>query len=193
MQDDREVLVSKGMNWGIADELPKRIAYLQMCETLWWKARFSPSQVTKEFLRIKELAIATTTELLRDLEYLVNDDENLTKAIKNIKKGSGDEDLFKDLRSLYFLCEEHKDQLKMTGSNPQLLNDLDYCSEKFPLCLAAIQIDATYFAGLHNRNCAYTFTLVAVEEIRRCARHVFWNDKKHLTGYLSDYFRRRGE
>jgi hypothetical protein len=60
-------------------------------------------------------------------------------------------------------------------------------------CLAAIQIDGTYFSGLYNRNCAYTFTLVAIEEIRRCAHHVFWNDKKHLKGYLSDYFRRWGE
>lgn len=193
MQDDRELLVSKGMNWGIADELPKRIAYLQTCETLWWKARFSPSPVTKEFLRIKELAIATATELIRDLEYLGSDDENLTKAIKNIKKGIGDEDLSNDLNSLSILCEKHRDSLTKIGSNPQLIKNLDYCSEKFPFCLSANEIDTTYFVALYNRNSAYTFTLVAVEEIRRCARHVFWNDKKHLKGYLSDYFRRRGE
>ncbi|HEX2955490.1 MAG TPA: hypothetical protein VHO70_01590 [Chitinispirillaceae bacterium] len=193
MQDDRDLLVSKGMNWGIVDELPDRIKYLQTCETLWWKARFSPSPVAKEFLKIKELAIATASELIRDLEYLGSDDENLTKAIKNIKKGIGDEDLFNDLKSLSILCENHRDSLTKTGSNPQLIKALDDCCEKFPLCYAPYKVDVTDVMALYDRNCAYTFTLVAVEEIRRCARHVFWNDKKHLKGYLSDYFRRRGE
>jgi mRNA deadenylase 3'-5' endonuclease subunit Ccr4 len=41
-------------------------------------------------------------------------------------------------------------------------------------------------------NQAYTFVLVAIEEIRRCAAHAFWNDKKHLKGYQSEYFRKTG-
>jgi hypothetical protein len=51
--------------------------------------------------------------------------------------------------------------------------------------------DCSASVAQKKRNQAYTFLLVAIEEVRRCARHAFWDDKKHLRGYLSEYFIRR--
>jgi hypothetical protein len=177
----------------LAGELPRRFEYLQTCETHWWKARFNPSPAEKEFLSIKELANTTIAELIRDLEYLGNNDDDIANAVSNIKKGFGDDDISVDIKALCILCEKEKDKLAAIGSDPQLLIDIDYCDERYPLCHSMNEIDTTHFSALYNRNCAYTLLLVAIEEIRRCARHAFWNDKKHLKGYLSDYFRRRGE
>jgi hypothetical protein len=193
MQDDRDLMVSKGMNWSIVDELPRRIEFLQTCETLWWKARFTPSPAVREFQNVKELATATASELLRDLEFLADDNEQIATAVRNIKKGSGDLDLAFDLKGLCLLCEHQKDKLAAIGSNAQLLIDINYCSETFPQRLVEYELDLTYSTSLRNRNCAYTLLLVAIEEIRRCARHAFWNDKKHLKGYQSEYFRRQRE
>jgi hypothetical protein len=193
MQDDRDLMVSRGMNWSIVDELLYRIEFLQTCETLWWKARFSPSPAAREFQKAKELATATASELLRDLEFLADEHEDIATAVRNIKKGSGDLDLSFDLKGLCLLCENHKDRLAAIGSNPQLLADITYCSETFPQRLVEYELDLSYSTALRKRNCAYTLLLVAIEEIRRCACHAFWNDKKHLKGYQSEYFRRQRE
>ncbi|HEX2955980.1 MAG TPA: hypothetical protein VHO70_04085 [Chitinispirillaceae bacterium] len=191
IQDDRDLIVPKGMNWNIVEELPRRIEFLQTCETLWWKARFSPSPAVREFQKVKELATATASELLRDFEFLADDHENIATAVRNIKKGSGDLDLTFDIKALCLLCENQKDKLAAIGSNPQLLIDINYCNEIFPQRLVEYELDQTYSKTLRKRNCAYTLLLVAIEEIRRCARHAFWNNKKHLQGYQSEYFRRQ--
>ncbi len=48
--------------------------------------------------------------------------------------------------------------------------------------------DSTFVC--RDRDMAYTFLFVALEAVRRAARHAFWNDKKRLRGYASEYFRK---
>jgi hypothetical protein len=190
-QDDREILTSRGLNWGIIDELPRRIEYLQKCEMEWWKARFSLSPETKEYFRIMDLAQATSEVLIRAFEFLADNDDNLTTAINNIKKGNDEFELVFDIQALNALCEREKTKLEAIGVAPQTFIDARYCVEHFPMAASLYDMDCSESLAQINRNQAYTFLLVAIEEVRRCARHAFWDDKKHLRVYLSEYFIRR--
>ncbi len=192
VQDDRELLVQRGLNWGVVEELPRRIEHLKNQESLWWKARFSPTPSQREFERVKALAEQVKNELLRDLEFLADSDNALHEALCNVKEGSGEDDLMVDLKSLSMLSQNKKDKLQLIGSDPELLEDVKYCSEVFPKLLVSFGLEQSAATSKQSdRNQAYTLLLVAVEEIRRCAAHVFWNDKKHLKGYQSEYFRKR--
>jgi hypothetical protein len=190
-QDDREILTSRGLDWDIIDDLPRRIDYLQECEMAWWKTRFSLSPETKEYFRIMDLAQTTSEELIRAFEFLADNDDNLTTAINNIKKGNDKFELVFDIQALNLLCEREKMKLKAIGVAPQTFIDARYCAEHFPMAASIYDTDCSASVAQKKRNQAYTFLLVAIEEVRRCARHAFWDDKKHLRGYLSEYFIRR--
>jgi hypothetical protein len=191
VQDDREILVQRGLNWEVIDELPRRVDYLRKQESFWWKARFGPTPSQREYQRVKTLSDQVSSELLRDFEHLATTDDNIQEAVDNIKECNGDCDYAFDLKSLHLLSEREKDKLCAVGSDPKLLDTIKYCSEVFPPLLVQFEMEQSFAAYEQTvRNQAYTFLLVAVEEIRRCAAHAFWNDKKHLKGYQSEYFRK---
>ena len=128
-QDDREVLVQRGLNWGVIDELPRRIDYLRTQEMFWWKARFGITPSQPEYQRVKTLSEQVSSELLRDFEHLATTDDNIQIAVNNIKVGSGDCDFMFDLKSLHLLSEREKEKLGAVGSDPKLLDTIKYCSD----------------------------------------------------------------
>jgi hypothetical protein len=142
---------------------------------------------------VKTLSDQVSCELLRDFEHLATSDDNVQIAVDKIKAGSGDFDYAVDLKSLHLLSEREKEKLGAIGSDPKLLDTIKYCSEVFPPLLVQFELEQSFAAYKQTvRNQVYTFLLVAIEEIRRCAAHAFWNDKKHLKGYQSEYFRKTG-
>jgi hypothetical protein len=88
-QDDREILVQRGLNWGVIDELPRRVDYLRKQESFWWKVRFGPTPSQREYQRVKTLSDQVSSELLRDFEHLATTDDNIQIAVNNIKDFSG--------------------------------------------------------------------------------------------------------
>jgi hypothetical protein len=145
-QDDREILVQKGLNWGVIEELPQRVDYLRTQETLWWKARFGPTPSQREYQRVKTLSDQVSSELLRDFEHLATSDDNIQIAVDNIKVGSGDYDYMIDLKSLQFLSEREKEMLGVIGSDPKLLDNIKYCSEVFPPLLVQFEMEQSFAA-----------------------------------------------
>ncbi|MFP4165524.1 MAG: hypothetical protein ACLFQB_16250 [Chitinispirillaceae bacterium] len=190
-QDDREILVSKGLDWGIVEELPRRIENLRDREANWWKARFGPTPSQREYLRVRAMAERAREELMRDFRFLARSDDDILYAVENIEKGSGELDTVKDVNSLSELAKREKGKLQAIGSDPKFFEDIVYCAQRYPDLLSVCELEQAQADYQQTyRNQAYTFLLVAVEEIRRCASHAFWSDKKYLKGYQSEYFRR---
>lgn len=191
-QDDREKLFGAKLDPALYYELPRRIQHLRRCEAVWWKARYGLTPIEAEYRRVKELGLKTRTELLRHFSHLARHDMDFDKIVENIEQGEGDlEDMF-DLRSLNKLCNQYKDKLLEIRVEPQLLEDVAFCTENIFNLYTQRELDDIYEQRKQlTRNKAYTYLLVAVEEVRRCAYHVFWYDKEHLRGYLSEYFRRK--
>jgi hypothetical protein len=193
-QDDRDILVRKGLDWEVVNELPRRIENLRQCEAIWWKARFGPTQSEREYERVEALSQKVREELMIDLSHLATFNKDIKQAVKNIEADSGAVDHLFDLNAIWILCEREQEKLQSIGSDPKLLEDIIFCAKTLPEL--SVQLKFEQSSALYNqtiRNQAYTFLLVAVEEIRRCAYHAFWNNKKHLKGYLSEYFRRTAE
>lgn len=187
---DREILTRKGLNWGVIEELPMRIDYLRQCEAEWWEARFGFTEHEEEFLRVKKMSKRVLEELKRAFRHLATFDSGLKKSISKKYKGNEYAVLIADLCLVKELCDNLKDKLAQIGTDPQLIEDLYYCQERFPVLDAALVVEGGGSSRHSSRNEAYTLLLVAVEEIRRCARLAFWNDKRRLKGYLSEYFRK---
>ncbi|MFP4014287.1 MAG: hypothetical protein ACLFVQ_09400 [Chitinispirillaceae bacterium] len=189
-QKDREILTRKGLDWGTVEELPMRIDYLRQCEAEWWDARFGYTENEEEFFRVKKMSERVRDELRRVFKHLATFDSGLKQSISKKYEGHEYSVLNADLCLLQALCNIWKDKLVEIDTDPQLIEDLNYCQERFPVLDAAYLIEKGGVAQQNARNEAYTVLLVAVEEVRRCARLAFWNDKRHLKGYLSEYFRK---
>jgi hypothetical protein len=191
VQDDREQLEKRGLDWGIVDELPARIEHLRLAEARWWKARFAKTPLEKEYERWREKADAVSRELFIDLEYALTGN---AKELHNLRKAKRQAHKIakhgQDCGLVHAMANCHRDLLAQCGSNPALLEDIAACANKIPQLVSQLEISPTDSWRLTERNFAYTFLLVAVEEIKRCARYAFWSDREKLRGYASEYFRK---
>lgn len=188
-QNDREKLLEKGLNWELMEELPRRMEYLRQCDAVWWRARFGDTENEHELRRVKEMADSLQEELMQALDRLAHGDESIRKVVQYVKNES---DYNNRLWVIAEVCVREWETLKDIGCKPSWLEDIKYCKEKYMYLVKLIELEKIEAAGTQRaRNKAYTFLLVALEEIRRCAEHAFHHDKKHLKGYQSDYFRRR--
>jgi hypothetical protein len=191
-RNDRELLIQKGLDWAIVEELPMRVEFLREVEVGWWMARYSVTPVRTEFERWLAISHNVKKELLHDMEYAFADNHNLMQLLARIKKSGGHDTLDQDLSTLLLMAEQNAVRLQEKGSDPKLVKDLEECGRNFSPLLIKFKVEEIEINAQQTaRNRAYLFCAVAVEAIRECARHVFWNDKRHLRGYLSEYFRRR--
>lgn len=131
-QDDREMLESRGLDWGVMEELPRRIENLRDREASWWKARFGPTPSQREYLRVRAMAQRAREELMRDFRFLARTDDDILYAVENIEKGSGELDTIFDVNSLSELAKKEKGKLQAIGSDPRFFDDIIYCAQKYP-------------------------------------------------------------
>jgi hypothetical protein len=191
-RNDRELLIRKGLDWAIVEELPQRIEFLREAEAEWWQARFGVTPVRQEYEHWLEIATTVKKDLIHDMEYAFADSTNLLQLVATLKKGSSEEELDRDLSTLLRCAQENAPRLLAKGSDPKLVKDLEECGQKFSPLLIKFRLEEIETDSKQtDRNRAYLFCAVAVEAIRDCARYALRNDRKRLRGYLSEYFRRR--
>jgi hypothetical protein len=190
-QDDRELLVRAGLDWGIVEELPRRIDSLRRAEAEWWKVRHSETPSERECVELRERAVSLRKSIIRDAEYAWHQDSHMLSLLRGIKKGSGDADLTMDLTHLQRFLSDHSQSLVECGVDPSKFEELDDCADRLPGIVAQYDCEKQASdSALTARNRAYTLVVVALEELRRCARYALWDNPKRLKGYSSDYFRR---
>ena len=187
MQDDREQLIETGLNWTLAEELPLRIICCREAEARLWSIRYGDSPKKKTYKRLQALTEETINELLRGLTFLSHHDEYLVNQIKIIRK-TGDDTFV--CSHLNVLMETYRQPLSAIGVPERTFSDLITCSNELPHARAEYNHERSSSTYLTTRNKAYTFTVAAVDEIRRHAHFALSNDKKRLRGYASQYFRK---
>lgn len=187
---DKEALCGKGLDEKLLEELPRRIDFAREMEARWYVFRYSETPSAKELKRVLAIVDESRKELLAAMEYAFFGDD-LAKMVTHIKKGDGTADYAQDLCSIAMLAERNIQKLKDAGCNLIHLDRLNEYSHKYDELVAkcAVEEEDGPFV-CRDRDMAYTFLFVALEAVRRAARHAFWNDKKRLRGYASEYFRK---
>ena len=189
--EDFDLLVSRGIGSHIIKELPIRIDYLRDVEAQWWKVRYGRTTIEKEFLVIHEKVQNAVTGILRDLQFAGYRDRQVSRIVNAIRKGSGELDFTEDLYATRAMAIKHADLLRSVGSDPQLAENLDQCSNVYPLLYADYVLQRSKNETMQDhRNQAYTYLFITIEEIRRFARHALAHDPRRLKGYASEYFRK---
>lgn len=189
-QADKENLRSKGLDWRLVEELPRRIDFARECEARWYSIRYSETPSAKELKRLHAIVDESRKELLVSMKYAFYGD-SLAKAVKYIEQGDSDADYVQDLWDIARLAEEHIVELLAIGCDCRHIEILKENHETYSHLHAVCNVDEMEKPGAHDdRDKAYTFLAVAVEAIRRAANYALWNDKKRLRGYASEYFRK---
>jgi hypothetical protein len=189
-QADKENLCSKGLDWRLMDELPQRIEFLRLCEARWYSIRYSETPSAKEFQRLHSIIDKARKELLVTMLYAFTIDSQVN-IIKRIEQGKEPSEYMQSLCDIVKIADSHMTELQAVGcdlSHVEVLREhqLRYM-DLFAMCTLDEEDKAE---ALHERDRAYTFLVVAIEAIRRTAHLAFWNDKKRLRGYASEYFRK---
>ena len=189
-QEDKEVLCSKGLDLRLLEELPKRIDFAREMEARWYTTRYSEVPSARELNRIYVIVDASRKGLLAGMEYAFFGD-NLARAVAYIKKGEGSDDYTQDLWDITQLAEEYVQELTDVGCDLKQIEILNEYKKEYAELVARCNVEEKEKSYVRlSRDKAYTFLVIALEEIRRAARHAFWNDKKRLRGYASEYFRK---
>ena len=189
-QPDKENLSSKGLDWRLVEELPRRIDFVREREARWYSTRYSETASQKELERIFKLIDKSRKEVLATMEFAFFGD-SLARAVKYIEKGDGAADYAQDLSDIVTLAEEHMSQLIAVGCETHHIDVLKENRFAYSDLVAECDVDEELKPSVRvDRDRAYTFLVVAVETIRRAAHHAFWNDKKRLRGYACEYFRK---
>lgn len=187
---DKEALCSKGLDEKLLDELPQRIDFARRMEARWYVFRYSEVPSAKELKRVHAIVDEARKELLAAMEFAFFGDD-LTRAVTYVKKGEGTADYVQDLSDIAVLASRNLQKLKDAGCNMKHLDNLNEYNRKYEKLSAQCIVEERDKPFIRSdRDQAYTFLFVALEALRRAARHAFWNDKKHLRGYASEYFRK---
>ena len=190
---DKELLCAKGMNWDVVEDIPNRIALLRDIEAEWWNVRYGTSPMQEEYNTWIQLAQKTKDELMEALKYAFREDKSQLAVIAKIDKVQGEEnlDLTFDINSLVLMADRYKKTLLSVGTDQQVFEDLKACKEKLPDLVSRMGFEnVANKLKLLERNRAYTFLVVALDELRNCAHYALRHNRKRLKGYASEYFRK---
>jgi hypothetical protein len=187
---DKEALCSKGLDEKLLEELPRRIDFAREMEARWYVFRYSETPSAKELKRVLAIVDESRKELLAAMEFAFYGD-SLAGMVTQIKKGDGTADYAQDLSDIAFLARKNIQKLKDAGCDLIHLDRIDEYSHTYGELVAKCIVEEGESPFVcRDRDMAYTFLFVALEAVRRAARHAFWNDKKRLRGYASEYFRK---
>jgi hypothetical protein len=186
---DKEVLCSKGLDVKLLEELPRRIDCAREMEAQWYAKRYLESPVEKECKRVRAIVDRSRKELLAGMEYAFHGD-SWAGAVDNVEKGEGESDYTLDLWDIVTIAEKNIEVLTAAGCDMNHLNILKEQRRIYADLVAQCTLEQEDTSVHDLRDKAYTFVFAAVEAIRRAAKHAFWDDKKHLKGYASEYFRK---
>jgi hypothetical protein len=113
------------------------------------------------------------------------------KFIKRIEKGNEQSEYIQGLNDIVAFADLHKKELQAVGCHMSHIEVLREHQNRYKELFAICTVEErNKVDAIHGRDRAYTFLVVAIEAIRRRAHLAFWNDKKRLRGYASEYFRK---
>jgi hypothetical protein len=186
---DKEALCSKGLDMRILEELPRRIDFAREMEARWYSVRYLESPAEKELKRVRAIVDKSRNALLAAMEYAFHGD-SWAGAVDHVKKGDGEADYTQDLWDIVHIVESNAEVLTAACCDMKHLDILIEQRKIYADLVAQCTLEQEDTSAHDLRDKAYTFVFAAVEEIRRAAKHAFWEDKKHLKGYAIEYFRK---
>ncbi len=179
---DKDELVSAGIDTVYIDSMKVRADVLRFAESKW-------RTTYKEYSDNRKLWVERSTEgkyvrkkILHNLRFIAYDDASLRGKINLVLDGKGNDDLVQDLSDLYLLATNNEEKLLKVGYSKDVTEQCGALSDELADILAKINGNEKSESIL-MRNRAYTYLKIAVDEVRRYGKFVFWEDESRRSKY----------
>jgi len=190
--DDAVVLATVGITQEMIDDLPVRAGACREAQSNWFKDRYTQQEAQKVWGEQSPDAYDLRDELLHAFRFAFRNDSVLLGRVSAIAEGSGHADMIQDLNDLAVLGKENSDALTAIGFDPTKLDTAANTADAMADLLATANGDkAEKNESKVVRDKAYTYLKELVDEIREAGKYLFWRDKQRLTGYSSEFWKRK--
>ncbi len=182
--EDKDKLVSAGIDPVYIDGLEIRADVLRFAESKWRTTYKEYSDNRKLWVEKSTEAKYVRKKVLHNLRFIAYNDASLRGKINLVLDGKGNDDLVQDLSDLYLLATNNEEKLLKVGYSKDTTELCGALSDELADILAKIN-GKKKSESILMRNRAYTYLKVAVDEVRRYGKFVFWEDERRRAKYKS--------
>ena len=187
---DKGALTARGLDWGLAEDIPARVLAADEAQSIWGNVRFGREEAMAKWLVVSPAAYTLRDDIIQEFRFAFHPYPELHTRVEAVAEGSGDADMIQDLNDLAVIGRENPKPLKETNFDMALLDEAARQNQVLGELRADASVDKdSYRAALVLRNQAYTHLKEAVDEVRRVGRFVFRKEEERLKGYRSEYKR----
>jgi hypothetical protein len=191
---DREIIIKKGLDWKLAEDLPIRAEALRRLETIWTSERFSSKDCQKEWKVALPLALQLRKDLVFHFRYVFSSKPDIYSKVQRISAGQGHADMIQDLIDLSVLGQMHQSDLEKLDFDLSMLDKArKMCFELKDLLARVNNVSRVSSEKQVQRNKAYYHLKESIEAIRKVGQYAFCKDEERLKGYFSAYTKRRNQ
>ena len=189
-QEDKDVLMARGLDWTAVEDLPVRRGALSVAEAKWSKEWRTREEAEKLWILESPKGYDLRNEIAHHFNYAFRDNSSLIKKVKKFLKGTTHAEMIQGLNDLSVLGRSNRELLRKIGFDFTLLDLAAQKSDELYTKKKAASWDSKdYLEAKKIRNQAFTHLKEAVDLIREYGRYVFWRNPARLKGYRSDYRR----
>jgi hypothetical protein len=191
-QKDKDALVSAGLDWTLVEDLQARASACRYIQSEWQKDYKSLEEAQLEWKAKSPEAYALRDELLHHFFHAYRNQSDLKSKVQKIADGDGNADMIQDLSDISVLGKANPEPLQQIGLDLNLLDNAATMADAMSELLAR----SNGFKMSDNklkvqRDKAYTYLKMALDEIRCHGQYVFWRNEDRKKGYVSKYYRQR--
>jgi len=188
---DKEVLVARGLEWEMVEDLPSCLGALREVQSKWNTERNSQEEAGKTWGEKTPSACELRDTLLHDFRYAYRSQHDLLGRITVIAEGSGPADLIQDLNDLAILGKENPAPLVAINFDRDLLSVAAKTADILGELLAVVNGERSEQSEAKTlRDKSYTLCKEIIDEIRACGQYAFRRSPERVKGYASAYTRK---
>jgi hypothetical protein len=188
VQDDKELFLKVNFDWSIVDALSNQIGALRYAEAVWNNCRLVQKDALKLFTEVKAEAEDLREEALTAMDFAFFGNDELIRALQQIREGSSNADLVMDMTAIHDLGSRNIPLLEKINFDVTKLDTIASLGKRLAELLGASSNELLKNSNERIlRDKAYTLLKKSVDLIRRCGKYVVRNDEIRLKGYISRY------
>ena len=161
---------------------------LEQRESIWVNGRVATPESKAIWKALSEQGYICRDNLLEDLELALMDNPDALRALAEIRKGEGPEDMILDIAKLVELAKQHAAEVTASGITAKMLADATDLDKRLAEAFAATTGSGATAAALKlERDKARTFAVNYTSLIRRYADTIYRDEPEKRALFVSNW------
>jgi hypothetical protein len=191
---DKVALVSKGLDWSIAEDLQVSLGALREAQSRWNAERNQQEEAGRSWGIKAPAAYDLRDGMIHDFRYAYRKDPAVLSRVDAIANGTGHADMIQDLNDLAVLGKQNPAPLDLIKFDMALLDQAADSAAELGELLGIVNGTREEHSEIKTiRDKAYTICKMDLDEIRACGQYALWHYPDRLKGYASEYIRKKNQ